>query len=155
MKHVAWAAVFVTGLTGCIGSNSEKETPSPVEKVTGIRAFEWSEVMDAVWEVVEKDKHVWLDDIQLAEGELLDLKLKALDPKSTMTGAKHGVVLNCHVRGTDVRAMTAFRRELKQHPTLSRHFSIMNFDVSWRVVDQPEFAEKHSLDFKVIMVSKG
>jgi hypothetical protein len=126
-----------------------------LEKVTAARPFEWSEVIDALWDSVAKHKGVWLDDIQQADGKMMEQKLKALDPKTPITGAKHGILLKCHVGGTDVRALTAFRRELREHPTLSRYFPIVNFDVSYRQMDQKEFIQKYSLDFEVFMVNTG
>ena len=126
-----------------------------LEKVTGTRPFFWSEVIDGLWDVVAKHKRVWLDDIQQADGKMMEQKLKALDANTPVTNAKHGILLKCHVGGLDVRAMTNFRRELREHPTLSRYFPVVNFDTSHRQMDQKEFAEKFSLDFEVFMVNTG
>ncbi|HEU4339159.1 MAG TPA: hypothetical protein VFS19_03750 [Planctomycetota bacterium] len=126
-----------------------------LDKVTAARPFIWSEVIDGIWDCVAKHKRVWLDDIQQADGKMMDSKLKALDSNTPITGSKHGVLLKCHVGGVDVRALTAFRRELREHHTLSRYFPVVNFDVSYRKADQKEFAEKFSLDFEVFLVNTG
>lgn len=124
-------------------------------RVTGMRPFEWSEIFDKIWDAIEKHKRVWVDSMEMADGKQMDSKIKALDPKTTVSGAKYGVVLKCHVGGIDVKAMTAFRRELKDDPTLSRYFPIVNFDTQWTVAEQKEFVEKFSLDFEVILVNTG
>ena len=126
-----------------------------LDKVVATRPFFWSEVIDGIWDVVAKHKRVWLDDIQQADGKMMEQKLKALDANTPVTNAKHGILLKCHVGGLDVRAMTNFRRELREHPTLSRYFPVVNFDTSHRQMDQKEFAEKFSLDFEVFMVNTG
>jgi hypothetical protein len=126
-----------------------------LEKVTATRPFYWSEVIDALWDTVAKHKRVWLDDIQQADGKVMESKLKALDANSPVTNSKHGILLKCHVGGTDVRALTNFRRELKEHPTLARYFPVVNFDISYRQSDQKEFTEKYSLDFEVFLVNTG
>jgi len=126
-----------------------------LDKVVATRPFFWSEVIDGIWDVVAKHKRVWLDDIQQADGKMMDSKLKALDPNTPISGSRHGVLLKCHVGGVDVRALTAFRRELREHPTLSRYFPVVNFDVSYRKADQKEFAEKFSLDFEVFLANTG
>ena len=126
-----------------------------LEKVTATRPFYWSEVIDALWDAVAKHKRVWLDDIQMTDGKTMESKLKALDANTTVANSRHGILLKCHVGGTDVRALTNFRRELKDHPTLARYFPIVNFDISYRQADQKEFAEKFSLDFEVFLVNTG
>ena len=124
-------------------------------RVTGMRPFEWSEVFDKIWDCVEKQKRVWLDSIEFAEGKQMESKVKALDQKTSITNVKYGVVLKCHVGGLDVKSLTAFRRELKEDPTLSRLFPHMNFDIQYSVMDQKDFVEKYSLDFEVLLLNTG
>jgi len=133
----------------------KKNEMNDLDKVTAARPFIWSEVIDGIWDAVAKHKRVWLDDIQQADGKMMDSKLKTLDPNTPITGSRHGVLLKCHVGGIDVRALTAFRRELREHPTLARYFPVVNFDISYRKADQKEFAEKYSLDFEVFLVNTG
>lgn len=126
-----------------------------LESVTATRPFEWSEVFDKVWDVVDKHKRVWLDSIELADGGQMNSLMKQRDPDTTITGCKYGIVIKAHVAGLDVKAMTAFRMELKDDPTLSKLFPNLNWDTQWRVSDQKDYVEKFSLDFEVILINTG
>lgn len=126
-----------------------------LRKVVGARPFRWSEVIDAVWDAIHKHKRVWVDAIEQQDGKQMESKLKTTDPKTTITGVKHGLHLKCHVAGLDVKSMTAFRMELKENPRVARFFPHMNFDVQWNTMEQKEFAEKWSLDFEVMLINTG
>jgi len=123
-------------------------------KITGLRPFQWWQVLDYIWDTVEDNKRVWLDSMEVADGRQMGSKLKALDPDSKDNPA-YGVVLRCHVGGLDVKGMTNFRMALKNHPELKKLFPIVNFDTQWTVADQKDFVEKYSLDFEVILVNTG
>ena len=126
-----------------------------LEQVTAMLPFEWSEIFDKIWDAADKPKRLWCDSWELADGKQMESKIKALDANTPVKGAKYGIVLKCHVGGLDVKAMTAFRKELKEEPTLSKLFPIINFDVQYAAMEQKEFAEKFSLDFEVILVNTG
>jgi hypothetical protein len=126
-----------------------------LEQVTAMRPFEWSEVFDKIWDAADKHKRLWCDGWEIADGKQMESKVKALDPKTTVTSCKYGIVLKCHVGGLDVKAMTAFRKELKEEPTLAKLFPIINFDIQFAVMEQKEFAEKFSIDFEVILINTG
>ena len=126
-----------------------------LEKVTAARPFLWSEVIDGVWEAVNKHKRVWLDSIEVSDGKQMDSKFKQLDGKTPFQGAKYGLVLKSHVGGIDLKGMTSFRGELKENDILSRYFPIVNFDTQWQVAEQKEFADKFSVDFEVLMLNTG
>ncbi len=126
-----------------------------LEKVTATRPFKWSEVVDGLWEAVDKHKRVWIDSCEVADAKVIDGKIKQVDPKTPLPPAKYGIVLRCHVAGFDVKSMTAFRQELKENEKLTRYFPMINFDVQWTKMEQKEFAEKASLDFDVILINTG
>lgn len=126
-----------------------------LEKITATRPFKWSEVVDAIWDAVNKHKRVWLDSIEQMDGKQVESKMKALDTNSPLTGVRYGIHLKCHVSGLDVRAFTAFRQELKESPRVARFFPNMNFDVQWTAMEQKEFTEKFSLDFEIMLINTG
>jgi len=126
-----------------------------LQQVTAMRPFDWSEMFDKIWDAADKHKRLWCDSWELADGKQMESKLKALDPKTTITNCKYGIVLRCHVGGMDVKAMTAFRRELREEPTLAKLFPVLNFDIQYAQMEQKEFAEKFSLDFEVLLVNTG
>ena len=150
MKQTAVTFILVSALVGCAGSNPGDAIASPPEQA---KARPYNEIIDALWEVIQEHKDVWLDEIELTEGKPLELMLKSWDPEAKITGAEHGIILKCHIGGLDVRGMTRFRRALREHPTLSRHLPLMNFDVSWNLTRRED--GKESLDFDVVMVSRG
>ncbi|HTF58025.1 MAG TPA: hypothetical protein VK661_12405 [Planctomycetota bacterium] len=149
MKLASIAAIIV-GLVGC-----SAPAPKAAAENTATQPFGWLEVLDAVWDTVEKDNQVWVDDIRWCDDEMLDQERKAMDLDTTNTGIKYAVLIKCHVGGTDVKAMTAFRKELKANPTLSRLFPIMDFGAAWRLEEHKESADKFSLHFEVLLVNKG
>jgi hypothetical protein len=126
-----------------------------LKKVTSTRPFEWSEVFDSIWDAIHKHKRVWLDSIELVDGKQMESKFKQMDAQSPASNARYGIILKCHVAGADVKGMTAFRRELKENPVVSRYFPHLNFDVQWNKMEQKEFAEKFSLDFEIHLVNTG
>ena len=127
-----------------------------LEAVTGTRPFEWSQVIDLIWDSVAKHKRVWLDSIELTDGKTMESRLKGVDPTTPLAGMiKHGIVLKCHVSGLDVRAMTAFRKELRENADLARFFPIMNFDVQYGKNDERDAVEKFSLEFEISLVNTG
>jgi hypothetical protein len=126
-----------------------------LEKVTGTRPFEWSVIFDALWDVIHKHKRVWVDSMELADGKQMENKFKQMDPKANVANFKYGIVLRCHVGGLDLKSMTAFRRDLREHPTLARYFPSMNFDVQYSTMEQKDFTEKWSIDFEVFLVNSG
>jgi uncharacterized protein YoxC len=126
-----------------------------LQKITATRPFKWSEVVDAVWDAVNKHKRVWLDSIEQMDGKQVESKMKALDGKTPVTGVKYGILLKCHVAGIDVRSITAFRQELKESPRVARFFPGMNFDMQWNLMEQKEFTEKYSLDFEIMLINTG
>lgn len=119
------------------------------------RKFEMAPIFDGIWDVIHKNKRVWIDSMELVDGGRLESKLRAFFSETTVTGAKFGIVLKCHVAGLDVKPMTAFRQDLKTEPTLSRYFPIMNFTTQWSVTERKDLAEKHSIDFDVLLVNTG
>jgi len=125
-----------------------------LKKVTDQRPFEWWKVFDAVWDVVENNKRVWLDSIDLVDGKAAETRLKAFDP-DTQIKPTYGVILKCHVGGLDVKGLTGFRMDLKNNEYLMKMFPTVNFDTQWQVSDQKDFLEKYSLDFEVLLVNSG
>jgi len=125
-----------------------------LKKVTALRPFQWWKVFDAVWDVVENNKRVWLDSIDLVDGKAAEQRLKAFDP-DTQIKPSYGVILKCHVGGLDVKGLTGFRMDLKNNEYLMKMFPTVNFDTQWTVTDQKDFLEKYSLDFEVLLVNSG
>jgi hypothetical protein len=127
-----------------------------LELVTGTRPFEWSQVIDLIWDSVSKHKRVWLDSFEMTDGKTMESKISSIDPNTPLKGQiKHGIVLKCHVSGLDVRAMTAFRKELRENAELARFFPIMNFDVQYGKNEEREALEKYSLEFEISLVNTG
>jgi len=126
-----------------------------LEKVTATRPFEWSVIFDALWDVIHKHKRVWVDSMELAEGKQMENKFKQMDPKANVANFRYGIVLRCHVGGIDLKSMTSFRRDLREHPVLARYFPGMNFDVQYSTMEQKDFTEKWSIDFEVLLVNSG
>jgi hypothetical protein len=151
MKQAALTLVLASAFTGCAGPNQEPATPSHPEKSkkpfeSGLSAT-FKDMMDAFWDVIHKHKSIWLDEIRMTdEGGSLEQKLTK--------GGEYGVIAKCHMKDSDNRAIAAFRRDLKEHPGILRHFSIVLFDVSYRRKPDPESGEHFTLDFDVIMVSR-
>jgi hypothetical protein len=151
MKQAALTLVLASAFTGCAGPNQEPATPPHSEKSE--KPFEsrlnatFKDMMDAFWDVIHKHKSIWLDEIRITEdGESLEQKLTK--------GGEFGVIVKCHMRDSDNQAIAAFRRDLKEHPGILRHFTIVLFDVSNRRQPHPESGEHFSVDFDVIMVSR-
>ena len=135
-------------------SNILKAELASLEQVTGLRPFEWWQIFDAIWDVVEDNKRVWLDSMEVVDGKQISSKIKGLDG-DFKGDVKYGVILKCHVGGLDVKGMTTFRMNLKDHPLLDQLFPIVNFDTQWSRSDQKEYLEKVSLDFEVFLGNTG
>ena len=138
-------AVLIVALVGC-STPPPQAAPGPAPA----QPAEWSEVIDALWSVVANHKRVWTDEIQQVDGEELERVLKDMDSNTNITGFKHCLRLKGHVSDSDVREVTAFRRDLKEHPVLSRYFPFVRFSVSWSI-SQNEDAAKPLLDFELLL----
>jgi hypothetical protein len=151
MKRLASTLLLASAFTGCAGTSLGLVTPSPSEKSkrpveAGLNA-KFRDAMDAFWDVIHKHKSFWLDEIRITdEGGSLEQKLTQ--------GGEYGVIAKCHLKDSDLHALAAFRRDLKEHPALTRHFPIVLFDVSYRRKPHPDSGDQVQLDFDVILVSK-
>jgi hypothetical protein len=138
-------AAIIVALVGC-SAPAKQAAPGP----TPAQPVQWTEIFDALWDVVVDHKRVWMDEMQQVDGEEMERVLKSMDWNSTISGTKHGLRLKGHVNDTDVREMTALRRDLKEHPILSRYFPTVLVSVSWPT-SQKEDAAKPLLDFELLL----
>ena len=114
------------------------------------RDVEYWRTVNALWDVVHSNPRVWLDDLKILDAKSAPGELKRIDPDSKDT-PPYGVSFRCHVAGEDVSEMTKFRTALKDNPTLQETLTLINFNVDWRVNEEKQFEETHSIDFSVSM----
>lgn len=114
------------------------------------RGIEWWQAVNAVWEVIQDNPKVWIDEIRMIDGKGVAGELKKADSASKDT-PPFGLGLKCHTAGDEVLTLTSFRAALKKHPTLSRILPGVNFSVDWKKDDEKDFPEKNSLSFNVTL----
>ena len=99
------------------------------------RPLSWAEVVDTLWDVVNSNKKVWLEEIKKLDTGGASNELKKAIP-GVKSVAEHGVVLKCGAfggPGGDLSAMTNFRRDLKTNPKVTSLFNIVNIAPDYKV----------------------
>lgn len=117
------------------------------------RKVEFFRAADAVWDVVENNKKVWLDDIVLLDSAQAQNRFRRLDP-ATKAFPDFMLELRCHAAGVTARDLTKFRMELKRNPVLNRTFENVNFNPEWKVENEDQFQVKYSMNFSVLLYPK-
>ena len=136
----------------------QKELEALKQKVTQIdqlthRNVEWWQAINALWDVIQENPKVWLDDIKMIDGKASAAELKKVDPASK-EAPPFGLTARCHVSGDEVAVLTRFRTSLKNNPVLSKLMPGVNINVDWKKDDEKEFAERYSLSFTVSLYGK-
>lgn len=125
-----------------------------VREIKGLisRDVEYWRTVNALWDVIHNNPRVWIDDIRILDARSAPGDLKRVDPGSKDAVA-YGVNMRCHVAGEDVTEMTKFRKSLKDHPILQETLTLINFNVTWNIVDEKDklSEETHSIDFEISM----
>lgn len=106
--------------------------------------------VNALWDVINANPKVWIDDIRVLDERTIQGELKRVDP-DTKDAPGYGVTMRCHVAGHQVSDMTKFRSDLKSHPVLLEVLPVVNFNPDWKVEDEKGFEEKYSLAFNVAL----
>jgi hypothetical protein len=122
-----------------------------VSSITGTGVM-WWEIMDALWEVVNDNPRIWLDDIASTDAPGATSVLQGYDPGRSTPPPPFGLAITCHSAGLDVLGMTKFRHDLREHPRLKRYFAEINFPVEWTVSEEPDYTERYSLSFRVNLI---
>lgn len=114
--------------------------------------IEWWRAIDALWDVINDNQKVWIDDLTMLENTAAKQAAIAYDPATKITTTPYGLSFSCHVAGVDVALLTKFRNDIRLNPILRGYFREINFNPDWTVEDQADAAEKYSLGFKVQMI---
>jgi hypothetical protein len=117
------------------------------------RNIEWWQAVNAVWDVIQENPKVWVDDIKMVDGKAAASDIKKADGLSKDT-PPFGLGLKCHVSGDEVSALTAFRTSFKTNPVLQRILPGVNFNVDWKKDDEKDYQERYSLSFTVALYGK-
>ena len=112
------------------------------------RSVEWWQAVNAVWDVIQENPKVWIDDVKMLDGKVAATEVKKNDP-ATKDNPPFGLTMRCHVSGEDVATITKFRTSLKTNPILLRIMPDVNINVDWKKDDEKDFQEKYSLSFLV------
>lgn len=120
-----------------------EEQKKQIESVVS-RPIRWSELIDTVWDIVVSNKRIWLEELKITDAGGASGELKKFMP-GTKSPAEMGVVLKCNALGTDLDAMTNFRKDLKTNPKLSSLFNIVNIDPDYKI-------EADSIKFTVSLI---
>jgi hypothetical protein len=132
----------------------EEALKAKVREIEGLinRDVEYWRTVNALWDVIHNNPRVWIDDVRIFNSQMAPGELRRGDPESKDVVA-YGVSLRCHVAGEEVTEMTKFRKALKEHPILQETLTLINFNVTWHIVDEKEkgVEESHSIDFEVSM----
>lgn len=113
-------------------------------------------VASAVWDVLNAHHKVWIDDFRMMDATAAQTELKRYHPDSR-EAPRYGVSMRCHVAGSEVHEMTRFRKALKEHPVLMEHLPVINFNPDWKIDEEREYVQRHSISFSVALfgVSAG
>jgi hypothetical protein len=114
------------------------------------RQVEWWTALDAVWEVVQANDRVWIENVKSLDERGTSSELKRMIPEATVA-PNYSLVVNCGVAGHNVEDMTRFRNMLKDHPVLRAKLPAVNYHVDWKVVAEPDYAERASIAFTVTL----
>ncbi len=112
---------------------------------------EWWKILDALWEVINDNPGVWIDDITTQDTASASGMLQGADPGTNAPAPPYAVSISCHSAGLSTKAMTKFRTDLRKHGELKKYFQGINFSVEWTVEDRAEYVERYSLGFKVTL----
>lgn len=129
--------------------NALKARISQIEMVTSRNVELWKTV-DAVWNIVDENKKVWLDSIRLMDAKETKPIFRRTNPKAK-SFPQYGLALECHAAGANARDLTRFRMGLKRHPYLMKKFPQMNITPAWSVESEEDFQGSYSMNFKVQM----
>lgn len=108
----------------------------------------------AVWDVLNAHHKVWIDDFRMMDATAAQAELKRHHP-DTREAPLYGLAMRCHVAGSEVSEMTRFRKALKEHPVLMEHLPIINFNPDWKVDEERDTAQRHSISFSVALFGGG
>ncbi len=115
---------------------------------------EWWRILDGLWEVINDNTGVWIDDINSADGSAAAGMIQSWDPGRAQEPPPFGLTMSCHSAGLDTKAMTKFRADLREHAVLKRFFTEINFSIDWSVEPQDDFQQRYSLQFRITMIGR-
>lgn len=116
------------------------------------RDVQWWRAMSALWDVINSNPKVWIDDIKVLDERTVQAELKRVNPDAKMNPAPpYGVTMRCHVGGMEVLEMSRFRTELKTHIGMQELLPGLNFNVDWTLQDEKEFDDKFSISFNIAL----
>jgi hypothetical protein len=124
-----------------------KQKVQQIDQLTN-RSVEWWQAVNAVWDVIQENPKVWIDDIKMLDSRTAVTEVKKSDAASK-DNPPFGLTMRCHVSGEEVLTLTKFRETLKNNPTLLRLMPDVNINVDWKKDDEKDFQEKFSLSFTV------
>ncbi len=129
-----------------------KQKVGQIDQLT-TRGIEWWQAVNAVWDVIQENPKVWIDDLKMVDGKTAVTELKKSDPLARDV-PPFGLSLKCHVSGEDVSTLTQFRTSIKNNPILQRILPGLNISVDWKKDDEKAYAELYSLAFSVTLFGK-
>lgn len=130
-----------------------KQKVGQIDQLTN-RNIEWWQAVNAVWDVIQENPKVWIDDLKMVDGKGAAGDIKKVDPASKDV-PPFGLSLRCHVSGDDVATLTQFRTSVKNNPILQRILPGINISVEWKKDDEKDYTERYSLAFSVMLYGKG
>ena len=123
-----------------------------IKEITDVvnRDVQWWRAMSALWDVINSNPKVWIDDIRILDERSVQSELKRVDPDAKMSPAPpYGVSMRCHVGGMEVTEMSRFRTELKNHVGMQELLPGLNFNLDWKLEDEKDFDDKFSIGFSI------
>ena len=117
------------------------------------RGIEWWQAVNAVWDVIQENPRVWIDDLKMLDAKSTASEIKKFDPTSK-DAPPFGLSLRCHVAGDEVATLSQFRTSMKNHPVLQKILPGINFSVDWKRDDEKDYAERYSLSFNISLFGK-
>jgi uncharacterized protein YoxC len=132
--------------------NDLSQKINSIKQSIGVK-FKWSDVVDALWDVIQSNPKIWLDSIAVMDKRAIETEVKK---KRFGEEAKPslGLELKCHCAGYDPAYVTKFRNDLKKNSKLGAVFPVINRDIEYRVSEEKDFEERFSLSFTVILAGQ-
>lgn len=124
-----------------------------IDDVT-FRQLKWSEVIDALWDIIYNNPRIWLEEIKILDARGAQTELKKFMPGATFS-PRCAIQLKCCAAGENTTAITNFRMDLKKHPKLCRIFDQVNPTPDFKVSLEEDSEEKFFISFTVILFNIG
>ncbi len=112
------------------------------------RPLEFWRAMDAIWEVTDANRRIWLDSVQFLNAREAGQRLKRLEPQ-TKDVLPYAIEIKAHSAGHDPRDITRFRLGLLAHRDLKKKFDEVFYAPGWKVEEEDEeaFEEREYMTF--------